>query len=168
MKFKKAKIDEENKYNYEVEEIAPNVWITETPYSIQQNVFIQDYGDNVSFSWVGSNIVQDENGLYKISGLYGGYGAKPVKCWMKVPFPHEDFTGWHSEYVEDVDFPRKKNHQYLVCVEVQEYGRTTYELRITKYSHSKNSEWLGYDIHNRARNVIAWRELPRPTRKIFR
>lgn len=106
--------------------------------------------------------MQDKNGLYKIGGLCGGHGAKPVKCWMKIPFPHEDFTGWHSEYAEGSELPRKEKHQYLVCVEKREYGRTTYELRIARYAPSSRGDWIGFEFKDRTRDVIAWRELPTP------
>ena len=167
MRFLRAKDNEENKEGYEIIDIPVNEWIKEPPYAIEQGVIIQDYDDNVSLSWVGCSFKKDENGIDKISGLFGGYGPKPIKYWMKIPFPHEDLTGWHSEYVEGTDFPRKKDQEYLVCVEVQEYGCTTYyELRVARYSPSKKGDWagLGYVIHNSTRSIIAWREIPSPKR----
>ena len=158
MRFHKAIIDEENKYGYEITEIIPNKWITDTPYAVEQNVFIQDMDNNISFSWVDSSVKEDKDGNYHIVGIEGGVGPKPLKCWMKIPFPHEDFTGWHSEYVIDSDSPRKKNHQYLVCTENNDYGRTTYRMQITRYNPGKHTDW-------NCSNVIAWRELPKPCRK---
>ena len=162
MRFWRAKVDENNQYVYEVTEIAPNVWTNEIPYAIQQRVFIQDYSDNVSFSWVGDRCIQGEDGAYKLAGLEGGYGKKAIKCWMPVAMPFEDFDGWNSEYIEDPEKPKKHGRKYLLCIEDRANGRTTYSLFPATWDKNK---WVGVNTKDPLKSVIAWREYPSKSRK---
>ena len=161
MKFWKAKIVGE-RFTYDEKEIPCNVWVAEPPYAVKPNVFIQDYSDKVSFSWVDTRIVKEKNGEYKVGGLFGGDGAKPVKCWMAISFPFEDSNGWNGAYINEVEFPKKENKFYLVCIEIKECGRTYYKLKPTLFA---NGKWSGIDRKDSNREVIAWREFPAKSRK---
>ena len=166
MKMHAAKITDENKYTSELVDVKENEWIDIKPYAPTQNVFVQDYDNNVSFSWVDSNIEQKEDGSLVVNGLIGGIGPKAIKCWMMIPLPHEDFTGWQSEYVWDDERPKIKGREYLVCVEVKKYGRTTYKLMLDLYDPSRKSEWSRCNLES-SESVIAWRDIPRPSTKKF-
>lgn len=158
-----AKI-EEGKYLYEKTEVETNKWIDTPPYATQQGVLIQDYNKNVSLAWVESKVEPGADGIYKISGLTGGAGPRPVKCYMIIPLPFEDRTSWNISAVEETERTPKKNRPYIVALEIQENGRTTYQLATAYYDPGKYSDWIGYNFKGCTKTVIAWREFPRPKR----
>lgn len=151
MKLRKAIISPDNKYLYEEVEAPSNKWITATPWAIQTNVLIQDYTDKIDLAWVDSRISQEADGTYKITGLEGGNGKRPLKCWMHIPLPFEDSTGWHSEYMDGLDAQKKDGKQYIVCIEERLGSYTRYKLQLAR---CEKGGWHGL-------NVIAWREIPR-------
>ena len=161
MKIRIAKFDCSNKYVGDTTEIEPNKWTSIIPYAIKQNVFIQDYKNNVSFSWVGADIKTDENNLMYVNGLIGGIGQKLIKCWMLIPLPEEDFYYWHSEEVWDSECPKIIGKKYLVCAECCSNGHTIYNLSIDCYRPSRKGDWERHNL-NSNKIVMAWREIPEP------
>ena len=150
MRFYRGRF-ENGLYGYEITDILANVWTTETPYGTKTEVFIQDFAGNVSFGWVGTHFTQNDDGTYRIDGLEGGDGARPVKYWMPIQPPYENRSHWHSEYFEEDEPPRFPGNQYLVCIERNDYGRTEYRMQVATW---QKSGWY-------CKNVIAWREIPK-------
>lgn len=170
MLFFEAIIDgsrpEGHRYTYRETNITPNEWITAKPWAIQQDVFIQDFDNKVEFGWVDSSTSKREDGSIEISGLEGGIGRRAIKCWMKIPMPYEDMEGWNFEYLQDFEHIPKKNHQYLVCVEIQVSNYTKrYELRLAWYNPTRTGDWDGYKAADTTHHIIAWRDIPKPTQK---
>lgn len=161
MKIYEEHITEDHKLKMREREIEPNTWIDVVPYAIQMGVFIQDYDDKVEFGWVGSYSKRNKDGTYPYK-LEGGLGARPIKYWMKIQYPTEDLNGWHSEFAQDIEVRPKKNHIYLCCIEIREFSRRRYELRLVYYNPTKSGEWHGFDYKDCTREVIAWREIPKP------
>ncbi len=166
MEIWKAKIDENNLFQHETVKVKANEWIDVPPYAIQQNVMIQDLQDNVFFGWVECCVRLDENGIYKVVGLQGGYGCKPLKYYMIIPFPFDDRADWNFTFNEEDERVPKENKQYIVALEVKEGTRTTYKLALAYYKPGKYSDWLGYDFKDCSKTIIAWREIPRPKKGI--
>ncbi len=156
-----AKI-EENLYKYDVLSVAVNKWIDTPPYATEQNVVIQDFSNKVSLGWVRSQAEQGSDGIFKISGLSGGVGPKPVKCYMIIPFPFENRANWNFTAVENVEKEPQKGKPYIVAIESTVYGRTTYRLAVAYYKPGTYSDWIGYDSRECADTVIGWRDFPRP------
>ena len=145
--------------------VEANKWIDTPPYATKQGVLIQGYDNSISLEWVQSVVSPGADGIYKISGLSGGNGARAVKCYMIIPFPFEDPTGWNiTAYEENVKTP-KPGKRYIVTVEVLENCRTTYRLATAYYDPKKYSDWAGYDFRDGTRSIIAWRDFPRPKKK---
>lgn len=169
MLFYEAFIDESkpegHKYSHKEIQIKPNEWITAKPWAIEQSVFIQDFDDKVEFGWVDCVITKQNDGKYKITGLSGGNGNKPIKCWMKIAFPYDDYTGWYFDGDEEAASKLKKGNIYVVCVESKVGQRARYDIYTARYNPTKTSDWDGYDFKETTRNVIAWRDFPKPSRK---
>ncbi len=153
---------EDNRCLYEVISVAVNKWIDTPPYATLHNVVIQDYSNNVALGWVESRAEQGPDGLYKISGLYGGVGPKSLKCYMIIPFPFENCTGWNFIAVEDVEKKPRKGKPYIVAIESVVFNRTTYRLATAYYEPGTHSDWIGYNFNGCAHTVIGWRNFPRP------
>lgn len=145
--------------------VEANKWIDIPPYATEQSVLIQGYDNHISLEWVQSVILPGADGIYKISGLSGGNGARAVKCYMIIPFQFEDPAGWNITTCEEVVKTPKKGKQYLVALEVLENCRTTYRLATAYYDPKKYSDWVGYDFRDGKRSIIAWRGFPRPKMK---
>lgn len=147
---------EDNRYLMGKTLVPVNSWIDTPPYSIIQEVFVQDFNGNVSFAWVGCRLEQNED-EFKIAGLQGDIGNKPLKYYMIIPMPFEDPAGWN--FAESEKQPIK-NRQYLVAYEEKCGNHISYHFRLSHYIPGKYSDWSGFNYQN-SNDVIAWREIPR-------
>ncbi len=139
----------------------PTNGLISPPYAVMQGVLIQDFQNSISFGWVECHVKQNKNRMYEIAGLQGGNGNKPIKCYMIIPFPFDDYTGWNFVF-DDNEITPKKNKPYIVAIEDKSGRCTTYELAISHYIPGKYSDWDGYDFKECSKAVIAWREMPCP------
>lgn len=156
-----AKIDEIGNYVYEEVPIIVNRWINTPPYATQQDVLIQDTNDKITLGCVASHVELKKDGRYQVGGIFGGKGPKELKCYMIVPFPFDDPTGW--VFFGDEERAPRKGQKYLITVElVDECHKRHYFLEIRQCKPGKYSDWAGYDYKGLINqiSVIAWRPLP--------